>query len=127
MRIRSFYFNASFQLDSTVVTSVPNKYENIPDYITKQDFFSLCVLAGDVVQPASPSDPGYGQEHNRPARALPVSAQPGPILSLVSAPAGPTAQPAGDRHWCRPQPAEQHPNKETLQRGTSEHAAKSPK
>lgn len=57
-----------------------------------------CVLlAGEFVQPTSPSDSGDGPEHNGSTPALPVPSKPGPLLRLNLIPAGSRAQPAEDR------------------------------
>lgn len=80
-------------------------------------FYASLFLAAEDIQPASPSDPGSGYLFDSQAGALQVPAQPGPVLCSVSAPSGPAAQPARDRCWCCPQPAEQCTDKEALQRG----------
>lgn len=67
----------------------------------------LFVPAGEFVQPESPSDAGFNQEHNSSTRSSPVPSQQGPVLSLNVAPIGPRAYAAGDRCWQHPWTAEQ--------------------
>jgi len=73
--------------------------------------------AGGAVQQAAPCGRGSDQERDEAAGASPVPPRPGPVHRLASAPAGPGAQPAGGGHRRHPQPDQQPPDHQALQRG----------